>query len=85
MATLRGSLPCCGPRVHFNSATGVTFNSLSAGNSGRGAQTVAHNVPWVTTVGASTYDGEAALVGCKLEVSYDGITENISRFHVLLQ
>lgn len=61
----------------FNASRGGVFNALSAGNSGPGAQTVAHNVPWVTTVGASTYDGEAALVGSKLEVSYDGISEDI--------
>jgi subtilisin family serine protease len=61
----------------FNASRGGVFNALSAGNSGPGAQTVAHNVPWVTTVGASTYDGEAALVGSKLEVSYDGISEDV--------
>lgn len=56
----------------FNAARGGVFNAISAGNSGPGAQTVAHNVPWVTTVGASTYDGEIALVGTQLEVDYNG-------------
>ncbi|MDO6713315.1 S8 family serine peptidase [Aliiglaciecola sp. 2_MG-2023] len=54
----------------FNAAQGGVFSSLSAGNSGPGAQTVAHNVPWVTTVGASTYDGDAEVVGKSLNVSY---------------
>ncbi|HSE72208.1 MAG TPA: S8 family serine peptidase, partial [Nocardioidaceae bacterium] len=31
------------------------FVAASAGNSGPGASTVAHNSPWVTTVGASTH------------------------------
>ncbi|MBA6342930.1 S8 family serine peptidase [Colwellia sp. MB02u-10] len=61
----------------FNASRGGVFNALSAGNSGPDEQTVAHNVPWVTTVGASTYDGEAALVGSKLEVSYEGISEDV--------
>lgn len=61
----------------FNASRGGVFNALSAGNSGPGEQTVAHNVPWVTTVGASTYDGEAALVGSKLVVSYDGLSEDV--------
>lgn len=61
----------------FNASRGGVFNALSAGNSGPAAQTVAHNVPWVTTVGASTYDGEAALVGSKLEVSYGDLLEDV--------
>ncbi|GAA0858052.1 S8 family serine peptidase [Aliiglaciecola litoralis] len=61
----------------FNAAQGGVFGSLSAGNSGPGAQTVAHNVPWVTTVGASTYDGEIALIGNALEVSNDGSDETL--------
>lgn len=60
----------------FNAARGGVYSSLSAGNSGPGAQTVAHNVPWVTTVGASTYNGDAALVGNELEVSYDAVSQD---------
>ncbi len=37
-------------------ANGISVNA-SAGNSGPGAATVEHNSPWVTTVGASTWDG----------------------------
>jgi subtilisin family serine protease len=78
--SISGSSTAMTDPVHvafFNASRGGVFNALSAGNSGPGEQTVAHNVPWVTTVGASTYDGEAALVGSKLEVSYDGISEDI--------
>jgi subtilisin family serine protease len=78
--SISGSRTAMTDPVHvafFNASRGGVFNALSAGNSGPGEQTVAHNVPWVTTVGASTYDGEAALVGSKLEVSYDGISEDI--------
>jgi len=78
--SISGSRTAMTDPVHvafFNASRGGVFNALSAGNSGPGEQTVAHNVPWVTTVGASTYDGEAALVGSKLEVSYDGINEEV--------
>ncbi len=61
----------------FNASRGGVFSSISAGNSGPGAQTVAHNVPWVTTVGASTYDGEIALIGNALEVTNDGDFEEL--------
>ena len=37
-------------------ANGISVNA-SAGNSGPAAGTVEHNAPWVTTVGASTWDG----------------------------
>ena len=37
-------------------ANGISVNA-SAGNSGPGAATVEHDSPWVTTVGASTWDG----------------------------
>ncbi|MFA3792488.1 S8 family serine peptidase [Aliiglaciecola sp. SL4] len=65
----------------FNAAQGGVFSSLSAGNSGPGAQTVAHNVPWVTTVAASTYDGETALIGNTLEVSYEDLAEDLYSVH----
>ncbi|GAC12915.1 S8 family serine peptidase [Aliiglaciecola lipolytica] len=65
----------------FNAARGGVFSSLSAGNSGPGAQTVAHNVPWVTTVAASTYDGDTALIGNTLEVSYDDVTDDLYSVH----
>ena len=39
----------------FASDAGV-FSSVSAGNSGPGASTVAHNSPWEMTVAASTHD-----------------------------
>ncbi|MDO6695855.1 S8 family serine peptidase [Aliiglaciecola sp. 3_MG-2023] len=65
----------------FNAARGGVFSSLSAGNSGPGAQTVAHNVPWVTTVAASTYDGDTALIGNAVEVSYEDVNESIYSVH----
>jgi hypothetical protein len=43
---------------------------------------VAHNVPWVTTVGASTYDGDIALVGNKLEVTYNNDNEPEDLFSI---
>jgi hypothetical protein len=78
--SISGSSTAMTDPVHvafFNASRGGVFNALSAGNSGPTAQTVAHNVPWVTTVGASTYDGEAALVGSILEVSYIESTEEL--------
>ncbi|WP_020526087.1 S8 family peptidase [Catelliglobosispora koreensis] len=40
----------------FNAAAAGVFVAASAGNSGPGATTVAHNSPWLTTVAASTHD-----------------------------
>ncbi|GAA4909492.1 hypothetical protein GCM10023223_29490 [Stackebrandtia albiflava] len=40
----------------FNAAAAGVFVANSAGNSGPGASTVAHNTPWITTVAASTHD-----------------------------
>ena len=40
----------------FRAAQAGVFVSASAGNSGPGASTVAHNDPWLTTVAASTHD-----------------------------
>ncbi len=40
----------------FNAAAAGVFVAASAGNSGPGASTVAHNSPWLTTVAASTHD-----------------------------
>jgi subtilisin family serine protease len=45
----------------FNASKGGVFSANSAGNSGPDPETVAHNVPWVTTVGASTYDGTSLI------------------------
>ncbi|HCT75942.1 MAG TPA: hypothetical protein DGT23_04985 [Micromonosporaceae bacterium] len=42
----------------FNAAAAGVFVAASAGNSGPGASTVAHNSPWLTTVAASTHDRE---------------------------
>ncbi|MEV0646902.1 S8 family peptidase [Phytomonospora sp. NPDC050363] len=41
--------------AYFNAAAAGVFVANSAGNSGPGASTVAHNTPWVTTVAASTH------------------------------
>jgi subtilisin family serine protease len=40
----------------FNAAAAGVFIANSAGNSGPGATTVAHNTPWITTVAASSHD-----------------------------
>ncbi|WP_246001727.1 S8 family peptidase [Allorhizocola rhizosphaerae] len=40
----------------LNAADAGIFVAASAGNSGPGASTVAHNSPWLTTVAASTHD-----------------------------
>lgn len=48
----------------FGAASAGIFVAASAGNSGPGASTVAHNSPWVTTVAASThalYEGTVQL------------------------
>nr|WP_136250245.1 S8 family serine peptidase [Ningiella ruwaisensis] len=50
------------------SDAGVFF-AASAGNGGPGAETVSNIAPWITTVGASTYDGESALIGNALKVN----------------
>ncbi|MDQ3455467.1 MAG: S8 family serine peptidase, partial [Actinomycetota bacterium] len=40
----------------YRAAAAGVFVAASAGNSGPGASTVAHNSPWLTTVAASTHD-----------------------------
>ena len=44
----------------FGAAEAGVFVAASAGNSGPGASTVAHNSPWLTTVAAGTLDRQAA-------------------------
>ena len=56
-------------------ANGISVNA-SAGNSGPDAGTVEHDSPWVTTVGASTWDG-SYLTRLRLEAS-DGATYTAS-------
>lgn len=46
----------------YNAANAGVFVAASAGNSGPGESTVAHNSPWVTTVGASTFKREEGTV-----------------------
>lgn len=53
----------------LRAADAGVFFSASAGNSGPGPDTAGNIAPWVTTVAASTYDGESALVGTELEVN----------------
>ncbi len=45
--------------AYFNAAKAGVFVAASAGNSGPGAMTVAHNSPWLTTVAAGTHDRSA--------------------------
>lgn len=42
----------------FNAAAAGVFVSASAGNSGPGANTVAHGAPWMTTVAAASFSNE---------------------------
>jgi subtilisin family serine protease len=54
-----GSLAAVNDAVEINfmfAANAGVFIAASAGNSGPGASTVAHNSPWLTTVAASTHD-----------------------------
>ena len=53
----------------LRAADAGVFFSGSAGNSGPGPETTSNIAPWITTVAASTYDGESALVGTELEVN----------------
>lgn len=46
----------------FNAANAGVFVAASAGNSGPGSSTVAHNSPWVMTVAASTFKRDEATV-----------------------
>ncbi|MFW8590436.1 S8 family serine peptidase [Glaciecola sp. 2405UD65-10] len=48
------------------------FFAGSSGNSGPDASTASNIAPWITTVGASTYDGIVPLVGVATELSIDG-------------
>ena len=46
----------------YNAANAGVFVAASAGNSGPGESTTAHNSPWVTAVGASTFKREEGTV-----------------------
>lgn len=46
----------------YNAANAGVFVAASAGNSGPGSSTTAHNSPWVMTVGATTFKREEATV-----------------------
>ena len=64
------------PAVAFLSATnGGVFVATSAGNDGPGAGTVGMPVPWVTNVGASSYDGNVPSRGVQINTgSLSGTT-----------
>lgn len=51
-----GSITDLTEQAFFHAAAAGVFVAASAGNSGPGASTVAHNSPWTTTVAASTHD-----------------------------
>jgi subtilisin family serine protease len=53
----------------LRAANAGVFVSVSAGNDGPDAVTVGTPAPWVTSVGASTYDGTSAIIGNTLEVN----------------
>lgn len=56
------------------SQAGIFFAG-SAGNSGPGAATTSNIAPWVTTVAASTYDGQSLTVGHELGVNVNGAAQ----------
>jgi subtilisin family serine protease len=53
----------------LRAADAGVFFSASAGNGGPGPETTSNIAPWITTVAASTYDGESALIGSGLDVN----------------
>jgi len=58
----------------YNAAKAGIFVSTAASNDGPGASTVKNNYPWVTTVGASTFDiARRATVTLGDGSSYDGV------------
>jgi subtilisin family serine protease len=59
----------------FAADAGV-FVAASAGNSGPGASTVAHNSPWLTTVAAGTHDRgwEASVTTAGDSMTYSGVS-----------
>ena len=52
------------------------FFAASAGNSGPGPSTTSNIAPWMTTVGASTYDGIVPAFGFETAVSVDGVDQD---------
>lgn len=52
----------------LEAADAGVFFAASAGNSGPTAATTSNIAPWITTVGASTYDGETVTIGNALEI-----------------
>lgn len=56
----------------FNAAAAGVFVAASAGNSGPGASTVAHNSPWLTTVAAGTHRALEGTVTLGNGASYKG-------------
>jgi len=56
----------------FNAAAAGVFVAASAGNSGPGASTVAHNSPWLTTVAAGTHRALEGTVTLGNDAKYKG-------------
>ena len=63
----------------YNAANAGVFVAASAGNSGPGSSTTAHNSPWVTTVGASTFKREEGTVVLGDGREYLGASVNTAR------
>lgn len=61
----------------LNAEDAGVFVAVSAGNSGPTAVTVGTPAPWVTSVAASTYDGETAVNGVGVTVG-DAPSENLA-------
>jgi subtilisin family serine protease len=60
-------------QAFLRAANAGVFVAASAGNSGPGASTVAHNSPWITTVAAGTHDRDyVATVTLGNNASYSG-------------
>ncbi len=64
----------------MRAAEAGVFVSVSAGNSGPGAGVVGTPAPWVMSVGASTYDGDRAIVADALDLTIDSEPQAALRF-----
>lgn len=65
----RTSLTTAAASAKLRATQAGVFVAVSAGNDGPDVETVGTPAPWVTSVGASTYDGFSTIVGTELNVN----------------